>query len=239
MTITYLSITNDSLREINEVPLTEGQFLEPRGIQQYAKTAVNRAYFDIIAESVEWPWLHADVARVEGTEVFTLTPGVQWYDKAVDDLEVDWQTFYVTDKDPSVPSAAPPTISKNLTYITYDQWAVHYREKDNQRVLETRGDPEFVIRHPNNKIGISPAPKAALFVEYFVWKTANSFDLSTDLVPFPDEFKSVFLARIVYYLWKFRENIDLASMSDKDYEKGLAGMKRILLSNKSEKMRAV
>jgi hypothetical protein len=236
---TYLEIVNRALREINEVPLTEGAFDTARGLQQFTKDATNRAYFDIANESVEWPWLHNTITRVEGTEVLEVSQGIQWYDKALTELEVDWHTFYITDKDPRVVSSTPPEISRSLEYITYDQWARTYRDKDNQRVDETQAEPRRVVRHPNGKIGISPVPDQDLFIEYFVWKSATSFALSTDVIPFPEEFENVFLHRIRYYIWLFRENVEQAQMAKSDYKESLASMKRILLSNKSERMRAV
>lgn len=236
---TYLEITNRALREINEVPLTSGGFTTARGIQEFIKGAVSRAYFDISSESVEWPWLHNTVTRTEGTEVLTLTAGTQWYNKSATELEVDWQSFYVTDKDPSVVSTAQPEVSGNLTYITYDDWVRMYREVDNERTLEVRGTPKYVVRHPNGKLGFSPAPDETLYVEYFVWRTATAFVLESDEIPFPEEFETVLMSRIRYYAWLFRENDAQAAMAREDYKGLLTNMKRIVLSNKSERMRAV
>ena len=238
---TFRDITNRALRDINEVPLTTVQFDNARGVQQFTKDAVNRAYFDIANESLEWPWLGTSPVRVEGTDILTLTAGVQWYDQSATALEVDWQTFYLTDKDPSVITSSPADTSVSLKYITYEQWARDYRDTDNQRTPDHRGQPEYVIRHPTTgKIGFSPVPDGdAVYVEYFVWKTATAFTLSTDVLPFPEEFENVLLNRVRYYMWLFRENIEQAGFARHDYDTSLASMKRIMLSNKSERMRAV
>ena len=236
---TYLEITNRALREINEVPMTAGQFTSARGLQEFVKGAVNRAYFDIANESVEWPWLHTAVSRVEGTAVLTLVAGTQWYDLQATDLEVDWHTFYMTDKDPAIVSLDTPEISKNLTYCTYEQWSQSARITDNQRTVESRATPVNVVRHPDGKIGFSPVPDQELFIEYFVWKSASAFTLDTDVIPFPEEFENVLMNQIRYYIWMFRENIEQAQMAKSDFKDTLASMKRIMLSNKSERMRAV
>lgn len=237
---TYLDIVNRALREINEVPLTTAVFDAARGIQQFTKDAVNRAFFDIANESTEWPWLQNTVSRVEGTDIITLVPGTQWYDQSATALEVDWHTFYMTDKDPTVVSEIAAEVSRNLTYLTYEQWARQERETDNQRTSDHRGIPDFVVRHPfTGKIGFSAVPEKELFVEYFLWKSATSFTASTDVLPFPEEFENVLLNRVRYYSWLFRENIEQAGFARGDYRDSLASMKRILLSNKSERMRAV
>lgn len=236
---TFLEITNRALEDINQVAMTSAQFAAPRGLQKHAKSAVSRAYFDIASESTEWPWLHNTVARVEGTEILTLAAGTQWYAKAATELEVDWQTFYITDKDPATSSTAKPDVSENLIHLTYDDWVRNFREEDNERTLEVRDTPKYVIRHPNGKIGFSPAPDDTYYVEYFVWQTATAFSADTDVIPFPEEFETVLMARIRYYLWLFRENEAQAQMAGQDYRNLLANMKRIMLSNKSERMRAV
>ena len=236
---TYLDIVNRALEEINEVPLTTGQFDSARGLQKFVKGAANRAFFDIANESTEWPWLSTTVSRIEDTNVLTITAGTQWYDLQATDLEVDWHTFYMTDKDPSVVSTAVPEVSKNLPFRTYEQWARESREVDNQRTVESRSEPARVIRHPNGKIGITPVPDKTYYLEYFVWKSATAFTLGTDVVPFPEEFENVLMNRIRYYIWMFRENETQAQMAKSDYKDTLASMKRIQLSNKSERMRAV
>ena len=54
---TYLNLTNELLREFNEVVLTSSDFSSAIGIQQHAKDAINRAYLDIVNEEPSWPFL--------------------------------------------------------------------------------------------------------------------------------------------------------------------------------------
>jgi len=88
-------------------------------------------------------------------------------------------------------------------------------------------------------MGFSPIPDLSYYIEYLTWETAVSFVNATDVLPFPEEFNNVIISRVAYYLWKFRENIEQAGFSKSEYKDSLASMKRILLSNKSERMRAV
>ena len=239
---TYIQMVNRGLEEINETPILDASFLTARGVQRFAKSAVNRAYFDIANESIEWPWLEpSSITRVEGTKILQLTPGAQWYILDSPELEVDWQTFYITDKDPSVTSETESKLSKSLTPLTYEQWARQLRETDNQRNAVNQGEPTKVIRHPHGKMGFSPVPDSSMtyYVEYLVWETAVAFSAATDVLPFPEEFENTLLNKIRYYLWLFRENDVQAGFARRDYRDSLASMKRILLSNKSERMRAV
>lgn len=234
----FFTILNDGLAEINETPIVLGDFATTRGVQNSAKKFLNKAYFDIVGQSDEWPWLKdSAVSRVEGTTVQTTTAGVQWY--AMAELEVDWHTFYLTDKDPETPSTAQPDVSELLEYMTYEQWFREFAAVDNQRTVAVRDVPKRVIRHPDGKFGLSPVPDDAYYVEFHTWETGVRFSAATDIVPFQEQFEGVLIAKYMYYLWKFRDNLEMATLSLAEYKEGIKFMKRTLLSNKNERMRAV
>ena len=235
----FLGLVNRGLQGVNETPLTSGGFTNPRGLQNMAKSSVNRAYFDIAIESTEWPWLNDAVTRVEGTEILSLVTGTQWYDLPATVIEADWHSFYITDKDPDVVSTAIPEVSEGLIYLTYQQWADTFRNVDNQRTVDIRDTPRYVIRHPDGKIGVSPVPDQVFYVEYFIWKSATLLVNSTDTLPFPEEYEGVLDARLLYYLWTFKENRELAELAIDDYQRLLNKMRIGLLSTRMERMRPI
>ena len=47
MATTYLDLTNEILRELNEVPLTSSNFSSAVGFQQFVKDAINKSIFDV------------------------------------------------------------------------------------------------------------------------------------------------------------------------------------------------
>ena len=53
---TFLNLTNELLRELNEVVLTSANFGSAIGVQAHAKDSVNRAYLDIVNEEPQWPF---------------------------------------------------------------------------------------------------------------------------------------------------------------------------------------
>ena len=57
MATTFLQLSNELLRELNEVVLTSATFSNAVGIQQHAKDCINRAYLDIANEEPQWPFL--------------------------------------------------------------------------------------------------------------------------------------------------------------------------------------
>ena len=56
MATTYLQLTNELLREFNEVELTSSNFSSSVGVQSHIKDLVNRAYFDMVNEEPQWPF---------------------------------------------------------------------------------------------------------------------------------------------------------------------------------------
>ena len=57
MATTYLQLTNELLRELNEVVLTSANFGSAIGIQAHAKDVINRAYNDIVMDEPQWSFL--------------------------------------------------------------------------------------------------------------------------------------------------------------------------------------
>lgn len=241
---TFLEVVNLALREVNEVPMTEQQLANARGLQQFAKETVNRAFFDISSESEKWPWLQQTITSVPEQEIRKLVIGTQWYDTEplVGGLrqEPDWFTFLLTDKDLTstnpVIIASKPTIVKNLKYITYDEWIANFRTDD---FAGNTGEPEYIIKYGTGKFGLSPVPDKEYCVAYNVRSQAVRFRLATDVIPIPEDFVNVLVSRIKYFLWLFKENDVQAKFSLGEYQSGLINMKRSLLSNKEERMRAV
>ena len=107
MSTSYLDLTNELLRELNEVPLTASNFNASIGVQQHVKDSVNRAYFDIINEEPQWPYLafnesgetdpmygNTYVETVAGTRFYELKPSSSSI--TTDYGSIDWDNFYIT-----------------------------------------------------------------------------------------------------------------------------------------------
>ena len=87
---TYISLTNELLRRLNEVPLdiAGDGFDTVRNVQALAKDAINNAIRNILQTGQEWPFLTT-------TYVHPLTAGTRQYDFPADFASVDWDTFYI------------------------------------------------------------------------------------------------------------------------------------------------
>ena len=65
MAKTFLQLTNELLRELNEVVLTSSNFSSAIGIQAHAQDCINRAYLDIVTEEPKWPFLATEISAAQ------------------------------------------------------------------------------------------------------------------------------------------------------------------------------
>jgi hypothetical protein len=83
MATTYLDITNEVLRELNEIPLTAANFASATGLQQFVKDAVNKSIFDIANEEPQLPFLSAGLSGATdpfyGNVTVATVAGTRWY----------------------------------------------------------------------------------------------------------------------------------------------------------------
>lgn len=256
MATTYLQLTNELLRELNEVALTTSNFSNAIGIQQHVKDCVNRAYLDIVTEEPTWPFL--SVAESGTTDPFygnvnvETTAGTRWYElkSSSDNLTtdygyIDWNNFYITTIGVSGESA--PYISKNLKYITLEEWKDFYRSVENADDADAQnwGEPRRVVKSPDNrKFALSPIPDKVYRVWFYAYVLPTELVNYGDTIAFPDVYKTVLLAKARYYLHQFKENAQAAAFALEDYKRGLRLMKSNLMDStpvymKDDRMRFV
>ena len=141
MATTFLQLTNELLRELNEVALTSSTFASAIGVQQHAKDLVNRAYLDIVTEEPKWPFLAtAESGATDpmyGNVYIETTANTRWYELkpasssiTTDYGYVDWSNFLVTTVGVSGESA--PFTAANLRFITTEEWKDYYRLSENK-----------------------------------------------------------------------------------------------------------
>jgi len=241
MATSYLDLTNELLRELNEVPLTTGDFGQALGIQAYVKDCVNRAYFDIINEEPQWPFLtvtesggvndpmlgNISVDTVAGQRFYELkTNGSHTQDYS----SIDWDTFYMTTV--GVAGETAPYSANNLRYTTTEEWKDYYRISENldDADAQTYGEPARVIRSPDGrKFGLSPLPDKVYKIWFTAWVLPTKLSASTDVIVFPEMYTSVLLAKARYYIWQFKDNPQSAAFALDDYKKGMKSMRSNLI----------
>ena len=242
MATTYLDLSNEVLRELNEVVLTSGSFASATGIQGFVKDAINKSLFDVANAEPQLPFFSAGVSGSTdpfyGNVTVATVAGQRWYTLKAssssitsDYAAVDWDDFYITTINVSGESA--PFTSTGLKYLTLTDWKRYYRDAENADDADTQsyGEPKYVYKSPDHrKFGLSPIPDKVYNVHFYAFEKPTALSAYDDTIPMPEQYSNVLTARTRYYVHQFKENIQQAAMALDDYRKALRHMKSNLIN---------
>lgn len=223
MALSYLYLTNEVLKQVNEVNLTAGNFSEAGGAHAAVKSAVNYAIRDINRIEFEWPFNHT-------TQTQTLTVGTYKYTLPSDCKVVDWHSFYITpDSDKGIDGGP-------LKFEDYEFWMKFRRLSDDQP-SGTEREPEIVV--PTQDAAsfiVSPVPSEAFEITFEYFKEPPKLVNANDETTIPDRFEDIIISRALQWVYYFRENYEQARLFDQDYKDQIGNM-RSQLMNKYTRVR--
>jgi hypothetical protein len=217
---TYIDLTNELLRRLNEVVIDQNDFPAVRNIQALAKDAINSSIRKIIQSAQEWPFTLTTYSQ-------TLTAGTREYDFPADMSSVDWDSFYIKQL------ASKSNQPQKLSVIPYTEYLFRYRP-DDETGDEGSGIaiPFRVYQTQEEKFGVTPSPNDAYVVEYKYWTFPTSLNLYTDTAVIPDRFNHVIIDGAMMYMMRFRSNEQSAQIHQNDFDEGIKMMRRLLVDDK-------
>jgi hypothetical protein len=241
MATSFLQLSNELLRENNEVVLTSSNFGDAVGIQGHIQDCVNRAYNDIVSAEPRWSFLATGESGATdpfyGNVYVETVAGTRWYELKVasssvttDYSAVNWDDFYLTTIGVSGESA--PYVSRNLRFVTLEDWKDFRREAENRDDADSQnwGEPNVIFRSTDGrKFGLSPIPKKVYRAWFFAWDMPTALSAHDDAIVFPDMYVPVLIARARYYMHQFKDNAQASAFALDDYKKGLRKMRSNLL----------
>lgn len=212
---TFIQLTNELLRRLNEVEIAQENFSGVRNIQSLAKDAVNSSVRHICQVAQEWPFMFTAYTQ-------PLTIGVTVYDYPSDLSSADLDSFYLK-KHPTAQNEP-----KKLEVISYPEYLRYHRPKDDNGAT---GAPQFVYQTNTNKIGVTPVPDYAYEIDYNYFTYSSEMVLSTDVCIIPERFKHVVINGAMMYMMRFRSNEQSAQIHQRDLDDGIKHMRRLLLDD--------
>jgi hypothetical protein len=215
---TFLDLTNELLRRLNEVQMNSTDFPLARNVQALAKDAINSSIREILHAAQEWPFTLA-------TQTQTLTVGVNQYAFPSDTSSVDWDSFYL-----KILTAANNEPRK-LQLLTFDEYTSRYRP--NEDVSSTGGYsvPSRVYQTQELKFGVTPIPDFAYEVEYKYWRFPADLNLFSDTTLIPARFRNVIIDGALSYMMFFRSNEQSAALHREKFDQGIRAMRRLLMDD--------
>ena len=213
---TFLSLTNELLRRLNEVQIDQEGFGSVKNVQALAKDSINSSIREMLQDAQEWPFTLTTYEQ-------TLTAGTGQYSFTADYSKADWDTFYINKL------TSEGNVPKKLTLLTYDQYLSKYRSVEDQSGESGRTDPYFVYMTQEEKFGLHPIPDAAYVVEYRYWKYPADLITYDDTSLVPDRFKHVVIDGAMVYMMSFRSNDQSAQIHTQKFQEGIKTMRRLLV----------
>jgi len=215
MAYDYLSLTNDVAKRLNETQLTSANFASATGFYSAIKEAINSSIRHINQAHFGWSFNHNKYEQ-------TLTAGVTRYPIPTQAKYVDFDTFRVR-RDTALGIGR----AENLTLISYDEYVARYIDQEDEASVALGAAPEFVFRTQNGEFGVVPMPDKAYQVDFEYFMDPVDLILSTDVPTVPERFRHVIIDGAMYYAYMFRDNIEMASISQNKFDNGIKQMRTI------------
>lgn len=215
---TYLDLTNELLRRLNEVQMDSTDFATARNVQALAKDAINASIREILHSAQEWPFTLVTYTQ-------TLAIGTNQYAFPADASNVDWDSFYL-----KILTAANNDPRK-LQILTFDEYTSRYRPNEDTASTGGYASPTYVYQTQELKFGVTPIPDAAYEVEYKYWSFPADLTAYTDTTVIPDRFKNVIIDGAVSYIMFFRSNEQSGVLHREKFDQGIRTMRRILMDD--------
>lgn len=218
MPSTYMELTNRLLRRVNDVEITESDFLSVRGIQATAKDCVLDTIRELNSSRIDWPF-----NAVEHSQ--TMVVGTEEYAWPVDFTAADWNSFQIQKDD---------TLNinhKQLQPISREEWYHNYRDIDYDSETAGKGIPVLVFPSHGNGWGVTPSPNELYPIKYRYYKNPTDLSAFDDETTIPSKFDYVIMAGALYHMNLFKENSEGVNLVKKKFEDGINDMTNLYLPN--------
>ena len=225
MAYDFLNLTNDVAKRLNETELTSTNFAAAAGFYSAIKEAVNSAIRHVNQSHFGWPFNHNVYEQ-------TLTAGITRYPIPTQAKYVDFDTYRVRRNITLGVGRA-----QHLTQLSYDEYVDIYIDQEDETDVTKGAAPQFVFRTQNAEFGVVPMPDKAYQVDFEYFMDPVDLILNTDVPTIPERFRHVIIDGAMYYAYMFRDNIEMASVSQRKFDEGIKQMRTVTV-NENVYMRA-
>jgi len=218
MAYDYLGLVNDVALRLNETRLTSSNFADATGFYLAMKEAVNSAVRHINQAHFFWPYNHQ-------ISEDTLTAGVSRYALPANAKYIDFGSFRVR-RDDSLGISR----GRRLDQLTYSEYLSTYIDQEYETDATKGAVPRNVVRTPDQEYIIVPMPDEAYEVDYEYYIVPVDLELNDDVPTIPEQFRHVIVDGAMYYAYMFRDNIEMAGLSQNKFENGIKQMRTLLVN---------
>ena len=218
MSYNFLGLVNDGAVRLNETQLTSSNFSTATGFYPTLKEAVNSAIRHINQAHFFWSFNH-------NKEEETLSAGTSRYAIPNNAKYVDFNSFRVIRQ-----ASLGVGEGKHLKQLSYAEYLNRYIDQEYETDATKGGVPTHVVRTPDEEFIIVPMPNKDYEIEYEYYMTPVDLENATDVPTVPEQFRHVITDGTMYYAYMFRDNIEMANVSQSKFENGIKQMRTLLVN---------
>ena len=218
MAYDFLGLINDCAKRLNETEISASQFNSALGFYPAIKEAVNSSIRHINQAHFAWSFNH-------NTEEIDLEPGVSRYALVENMKYVDFGSFRVHRN-----TELNIGEGHHLPQITYSEYLDKYIDQEYETDTTKGGVPRFIARTPNEEFAVVPMPNEEYTIEYEYYMEPVDLVLATDIPSIPERFRHIIIDGAMYYTYMFRDNIEMAGISQNKFEQGLKNMRTLIIN---------
>jgi len=218
---TYLDLTNQLLRRLNEVEIAPADFSSVRGVQATAKDAIRNAISKINQAEYEWPFNAAQHTQ-------QLSIGLEEYSWPQYFKTVDWNSFQI-EADSGLGISTTP-----LKFISRDEYYDKYRFLDDDAGSTGRGVPIYVFPTHGNGYGVSPSPDKGYTITFRYYLNHSDLVAYDDSTRVPESYDNIIVEGALMQMYMFRDNMEAAGISAQLFQQGVKEMQGILINQYGE-----
>lgn len=208
MAYDFLGLVNDVNRRLNEIALTTTNFANTTGYYAFVKEAVNSSIRHINQEEFEWPWNHIE-------DTIILTPGTSRYSYPVDAKTINMNTFRIKR------NASLGNSTVKLKIMQYEEYLDKYIDNEYNSAASIRNIPEYIVRTPSRELILVPTPDQEYELVYEYYQLGYDLELHNDVPTLPETYRNVIVDGAMYYVYQFRSDTQMASLSQQRFEDGI------------------
>lgn len=211
---TFLDLTNQVLRRLNEVQLTTTSFAQARNTQAMAQDAVIAAVAEINTKETQWPW-----NKQAGTVLATNTTNeFTW---PTDQTVPNWDSFYIV----GVPATAISTqFLENITQEEY--WKYLQGIAKDSTPSGGQQMPKYVYPTVGG-FGVVPMPEQDYTINYEYYSTPAKMVAYNDVCSIPDVYDYVIVNFALKHYYMYKDNTEQATTWKAEADKSF----RLIQSN--------
>ena len=218
MAYDYIGLVNDCAKRLNETELTSSNFNTAAGFYPAIKEAVNSAIRHINQSHFAWSFNH-------NVEEIDLEAGVTRYSLVENLKYVDFGSFRVQRN-----ATLNLGEGRRLPQITYAEYLDKYIDQEYETDTSKGSAPRYIARTPNEEFAVVPMPNAEYTIEYEYYMEPVDLSLATDIPTIPERFRHIIVDGAMYYTYMFRDNIEMANLSQSKFDDGIKNMRTLLVN---------